>query len=96
MKKLGLIVLMLTAAGTAFANEGGNGETYLKYFGYFMAMGIAAFGGATGQSRAAVAALEGIARNPNATDKVFTPMILSFAFMESLVIFTLISKFIIG
>jgi len=51
-------------------------------------IGIAAFGGAFGQSRAASAALEGISRNPNASDKVFVPMILGLAFIESLVLFT--------
>jgi F-type H+-transporting ATPase subunit c len=43
--------------------------------------------GTFSQSRAASAALEGIARNPQAADKVFTPLILSFALIESLVIF---------
>ncbi len=97
MRKLGLVAMLMLIAGSAFASEAAaGGETYLKYFSYFFAVAIAAFGGTTGQSRAAAAALEGIARNPNAADKVFTPMILSFAFMESLVIFTLISKFFIG
>ncbi len=51
-------------------------------------IGLATFGGAFGQSRAAAAALEGISRNPNAADKVFVPMILGLAFIESLVLFT--------
>ena len=98
MKNFSLIAMTLLMSGSAFANEAvaAGGDTYLKYFAYFFAVAIAAYGGTTGQSRAAAAALEGIARNPNAADKVFTPMILSFAFMESLVIFTLISKFFIG
>lgn len=101
MKKLGLIAMLMLVAGSTFANEAAatataGGETYLKYFAYFLAVSIAAFGGTTGQSRAAAAALEGIARNPNAADKVFTPMLLSYAFMESLVIFTLISVYLIG
>ena len=36
--------------------------------------------------RAATAALEGIARNPNAQGKIFTPMILALSLIESLVI----------
>jgi F-type H+-transporting ATPase subunit c len=56
-------------------------------------IGIAALGGALGQSRAAAAALEGIARNPNASDKVFVPMILGLAFIESLVLFTWVLMF---
>lgn len=53
-----------------------------------IAMGIAALGGTLGQSRAAGAALEGIARNPAASEKLFLPMILSLVFIESLVLFT--------
>ncbi|MCA9603660.1 MAG: ATP synthase F0 subunit C, partial [Myxococcales bacterium] len=53
------------------------------------------FGGALGQGRAAAAALEGIARNPNASDKLFTPMILGLALIESLVIYALLLVFIL-
>ena len=41
----------------------------------------------------AAAALEGISRNPNASDKVFVPMILGLAFIESLVLFTWVLMF---
>jgi F-type H+-transporting ATPase subunit c len=58
-----------------------------------LAIGIAALGGALGQGRAAAAALDGIARNPSAADKLFTPMILGLAFVESLVIFALLIAF---
>ncbi len=58
-------------------------------------MGLAVFGGAFGQSRAASAALEGISRNPNAADKVFVPMILGLAFIESLVLFAMVIMFMI-
>lgn len=55
-----------------------------------LAIGAAAFGGALGQGRTAVAALDGIARNPGAAGKLFTPMILCLALIESLVIYALI------
>lgn len=58
-------------------------------------IGIAAFGGALGQGKTASAALEGISRNPNAADKVFVPMILGLAFIESLVLFTWVLMFMI-
>jgi F-type H+-transporting ATPase subunit c len=51
------------------------------------AMGIAVLGGALGQGRAAAAALEGISRNPGASEKIQTPMILGLALIESLVLF---------
>ncbi len=45
--------------------------------------------------RAAAAALEGIARNPGAADKLFVPMILGLALIESLVIYALIISFVL-
>ena len=53
-----------------------------------LGIGIAAFGGALGQGRIGAAALEGIARNPSAQQKIFNPMIIALALIESLVIFT--------
>ena len=38
---------------------------------------------------------EGIARNPGASDKLFTPMILGLALIESLVIYSLVISFMI-
>ena len=60
-----------------------------------LAIGLAAFGGALGQGRAASAALDGIARNPGSADKVFTPFILGLALIESLVIYALIIAFLL-
>ena len=60
-----------------------------------LAIAIAAFGGALGQSRAATAALEGIARNPGAAPKVQTPMIIALALIESLVIYALVIAFLL-
>jgi F-type H+-transporting ATPase subunit c len=51
-------------------------------------MGIAAFGCGLGQGKIGAAALEGIARNPGAANSIFTPMLLSLAFVETLVLFT--------
>ncbi len=84
------------AAASATANSGWLGsDTATKYFAYFLALGMAVYGGTTGQSKAAAVALEGIARNPAAADKIQTPMILALALMESLVIFALISTFLV-
>jgi len=60
-----------------------------------IAIGIAAMGGALGQGKVASAALEGIARNPEASDKIFVPMILCMALVESLVLFSLLIAFMI-
>jgi len=54
------------------------------------AIGIAALGGALGQGMTAGRALEGMARNPAASDKLFTPMIIGLVLIESLVIYALV------
>lgn len=57
---------------------------------------IAAFGGALGQGRAAAAALEGIARQPEAAGRIQTAMIIGLALIESLVIYALLSFFLLN
>ena len=52
-----------------------------------IAFSSAVFGGTLAQGKAASVALEGIARNPAAADKLQTPMILALALIESLVLF---------
>lgn len=78
----------------AFAEEaaGGKGGP-LFAIGAGLAIGIAAFGGSLGQGKAAAAALDGIARNPAAQGKIFVPMIIALALIESLVIYALIIAF---
>ncbi len=100
MKRLAYLIPLLLVTSNVFAQEaaaptGVWSEKAVKYFAYFFAVAIAAFGGTKAQSAAASVALEGIARNPSATDKIQTPMILALALMESLVIFTLISVFLV-
>ena len=62
-------------------------------FGAAIIMAAASGLGTLAQSRAAAAALDGIARNPQAADQVQKPLILSLALMESLVIFALVIAF---
>ena len=61
-----------------------------------LAIGLSAIGGTLGQGRTASAALEGIARNPEASGKIFVPMILGLAMIESLVLFGLIVAFMLS
>lgn len=56
---------------------------------------FSAIGGAYAQGKAASVALEGIARNPAAADKLFTPMIIALALIESLVIYAFVIAFLI-
>ena len=81
------------AAGAGAQQSGPNDGVYAIAMG--LGMGIAALGCGMGQGKAAGAALEGICRNPSASQKVFTPMLLGLAFIESLVIFALVIAFMI-
>lgn len=97
MKKITSLVsaaAVLLASTPAFAQEAGattpaSGMTFLAAG---LAIGLAVLGGATGQGRAAAAAYEGIGRNPQAADKMFTPLLLGLALIE----FQTIMAFIIA
>ena len=89
--------MMMTLAGvfmmsSAFADEVVTHTSGLDLagMGAGLALGLAAFGGALGQGKTAAAALEGIARNPAASEKIFTPMIIGLALIESLVLYALV------
>lgn len=96
MRKVFIALSLLTLSTAALAQDGGLSDSSLKFAAYFIGLAIASFGGTRAQSKAASVALEGIARNPAAADKLQTPMILGLALMESLVIFMLISPFLIS
>lgn len=96
MKKALLFAVTTLASVAAFAQEavaGGNNSGMVA-IGSAIAIGLAVYGGTQAQGKAAAAALEGIARNPAAADKLFTPLILSFALIESLVILAFLVAFI--
>jgi F-type H+-transporting ATPase subunit c len=84
-------VLALLASPAVFAADGdtSGGKGYIA-LGAAFAIGLAALGGGLGQGRAAASALDGIARNPQASGKIFVPMIVGLALIESLVIYGLI------
>ena len=89
-----LVVLFIAspaayAQGEAAAAAGAGG---MKAIGAGLAIGLAALGAALGQGRQGAAALEGIARNPQAAGKIQTPMIIALAFTEALALY----GFVIG
>jgi F-type H+-transporting ATPase subunit c len=105
MKKINLALiasalvpaLALAEETTAAAHTATGSGVGTAAFGAAMCMGLAAGAVGLGQSRAAAAALEGIARNPGSSNKVFVPLLLSLAFMEALGLFALlISQKILG
>jgi F-type H+-transporting ATPase subunit c len=57
-------------------------------------LGLAAAAGAMGQSKAIVAACEGIARNPGAAGAIRLSMIIGLALIESLVIYALLMAYL--
>ncbi len=56
---------------------------------------VAVLSGAIGQGKAASAALEGIARQPEAAGRIQTVMIIGLALIESLVIYALLIALIL-
>lgn len=77
-------LLFLATTGLALAQDGG--DAGMKAIGSGLAIGLAALGCGLGQGRTASAALEGMARNPQAAGSLFTPMIIGLALIESLCI----------
>jgi F-type H+-transporting ATPase subunit c len=95
-----LVVMGLSAI--AFAQGDGDAAAAARSsaggwigLGAGLGIGLAAFGGALGQGRASSAFLDGVSRNPGASDKVFVPMILGLVFIESLAIYALIIAFLL-
>lgn len=60
-----------------------------------LAVGIAAFGCALGLSKAIAAAMEAMGRQPEASNKIQTGMIIGCAFIEALTIYALLALFIL-
>src|SRR5688572_15092564 len=83
------LVSPLVLAQEAVATEGKSGALAAA-----IAISIAAFGGALGQGLTAASALNGIARNPNASGKIFVPMIIGLALIESLVLYAFVIAFV--
>ena len=96
MKNMNILLAALATflfATAAFAADGGSSDAYAS-IGAGIGIGIAAAGGALGQGKAVAAALEGIARNPSASGKIFVPMIIGLALIESLVIYAFLVTFV--
>lgn len=94
-KKMIVALAATMAAAPAFAQEAAaaapaHSDKGLVSIAAALAIGLAAFGGAMAQGKAASSALEGISRNPAASGKILTPMIIGLALIESLVIYALL------
>lgn len=101
MKRLMLAAVGFMASVPAFAQEAahaastGMGDKALYAIGAGIVLGLAALGGTSAQGRVGAAAMEGIARNPQAAKTMNTPMILTLALIESLVVLSFLIAFFI-
>lgn len=86
------------AEGTdeAVAAVAGSGDTGLIAISAAIAIAVAALGGALAQAKIGASAMEGLARNPQAKDSMFIPMILGLVLIESLVIYALVIAFLLS
>ena len=68
----------------------------LKLIGMGLAIGLGGLGPGIGIGLIAGRAMEAIGRNPEATDKVQTAMILGMAFAEAIAIYAFVTVFLIN
>jgi F-type H+-transporting ATPase subunit c len=95
-KHILLFVLLVMTAFSGFAQETAATPGGVRWgvLAAAFVLGLAAAAGAIGQSRAIVAACEGIARNPGAAGPIRLAMIIGLALIESLVIYALVIAFL--
>ena len=67
----------------------------LKMVAAGIAIGFGAIGSAIGEGMIAAKAMEAIGRNPEASDKIMTPMFVTMAITESTAIYALVVALII-
>jgi F-type H+-transporting ATPase subunit c len=92
------VILMLTTVSVFAQGDVAtthSGGVRWGVIGAAFVLGVAAAAGAMGQSRAIVAACEGIARNPGAAGPIRLAMIIGLALIESLVIYALLIAFFV-
>jgi F-type H+-transporting ATPase subunit c len=104
-KKVGLLTTILVlglttlacAADAAGAADKAGGMQFFVYSAVAAGFGIAiaAFGCGIGQGMAVKGAVEGIARNPEASGKVTVTMLIGLAMIESLSIYALVIALIL-
>lgn len=93
--RFAIIAASVLASAPAFAQDAaaqGSWGGEIRAIAAALAIGLAVLGGASAQGRAAAAANEGIGRNPQSAEKLFTPLILGLALIE----FQTIMAFIIA
>lgn len=62
----------------------------IMFLGVALAIGLAAIGSALAQGRATASAVEGIARQPEASGEIRTTLLIALAFIEALTLFAFV------
>jgi F-type H+-transporting ATPase subunit c len=90
VKAFSVFVMALLAAPSAVFAEGtaaaSTGSAGLIAIAAGLSIGMAALGGTLSQGKVVSAGLDSIGRNPAAQGKLFIPLLIGLAFVESLVI----------
>ncbi len=87
--------LALADEAAAPAAEGSHSGRGIIVVGLGLAIGLAALGTGIGQGIGLQGATEGVARNPGASGKITTTLIIGLAMIESLAIYALVVVLII-
>lgn len=82
--------IALAEEAAAAAPAAGSNVKSMAALGAALAIGIAAFGAGIGQGLGLKGAAEGVARNPGASGKITTTLIIGLAMIESLAIYALL------
>ena len=98
LKALSVMATTMFASTVAMAADTVAAATTTGSAGYVaiaagLGLGLAVIGGALSQGKICAAAMEGIARNPNAQKNMFVSMIIGLVLIESLVIYMLLVSF---
>jgi len=86
---LSMVAVAMAAEGTPAAAAASDYKYWIPLAAGF-GLAISAGLGALSQAKGLSTALDGIARNPAASGKIVTPMIIGLAMIESLVIYSLV------
>ncbi|MDR2893629.1 MAG: ATP synthase F0 subunit C [Deltaproteobacteria bacterium] len=96
---LAALLLMASVAMAAEVAEAANvisdSSSWAKYIGAAIGMGLAALGCGPGIGIGLKGACEATARNPEIANKIMVTMLLGFAFVESLAIYSLVINMIL-
>ncbi len=93
-----LVVAMYSSLAMAETGQAADAGDWMGMVGMGagLAIGLAVLGAGIGQGLLAMAALQGMARNPQAAGKIQISMLLAIAFPESLALFALVIAYMLA